>query len=170
MGITHEVIEDADTFEGNSLKKAREVMNICQMLTLADDSGIMVEALGGLPGVYSSRFASNCVKNGLPNDDDNNQKLLKLMENQPNRKAKFVCALSAVHPNGKEITVIGECHGEIAYKKSGSGGFGYDCLFYLPEYKKTMADISDEEKNKISHRAKAMREMVDILNKKDVFI
>lgn len=170
IGITHEVIEDADSFEGNALKKASEIMNLCHHVTLADDSGIMVEVLGGRPGIYSARFALDDVKDGEQIDEANNDKMLSLMAREDSRKAKYVCALAIVHPSGETAVITEECHGEIAFEKSGSGGFGYDCLFYLPEYGCTMASISAEEKNRISHRAKAMRKMVAFLNNEKTLV
>lgn len=151
MGIDIEVDEDADTFSGNAQKKAIEIMKVCNEITLADDSGLVVDALNGAPGVYSARYA------GEHGDDlQNNLLLLKNMENETNRKAKFVCAMALAFPDGKVICVEGEFHGLIDYEMKGTGGFGYDVLFYLPEYGMTSAEISAEEKNKISHRSKAL--------------
>lgn len=152
LGIDVEVEENANSFTGNATKKAVEIMKICNEVTLADDSGLVVEALNGAPGVYSARYA------GEHGDDlQNNLLLLKNMENIENRKAKFVCAMSLAFPDGKTINVEGEFHGLIDYEMKGTGGFGYDVLFYLPEYGMTSAEISAEEKNKISHRSKALR-------------
>ena len=151
-GIDIEVDENADTFSGNATKKAVEIMKACNEITLADDSGLVVEALGGAPGIYSARYS------GEHGDDlQNNLLLLKNMENETNRKAKFVCAMTLAFPDGKIINVEGEFHGLIDYEMKGSGGFGYDVLFYLPEYGMTSAEISSEEKNKISHRSKALQ-------------
>jgi len=151
-GIDIEVDENADTFSGNATKKAVEIMKACNEITLADDSGLVVEALGGAPGIYSARYA------GEHGDDlQNNLLLLKNMENETNRKAKFVCAMTLAFPDGKIINVEGEFHGLIDYEMKGTGGFGYDVLFYLPEYGMTSAEISSEEKNKISHRSKALQ-------------
>ena len=152
IGINVEVNEDADTFTGNATKKAVEIMNVCNEITLADDSGLVVDALDGAPGVFSARYA------GEHGDDlQNNLLLLKNMENIKDRKAKFVCAIALAFPDGRIISVEGEFHGRIDYEMKGTGGFGYDCLFYLPEYNMTSAEISAEEKNKISHRAKALQ-------------
>lgn len=152
IGIDVEVDEDADTFTGNATKKAIEIMKVCNQITLADDSGLVVDALDGAPGVYSARYA------GEHGDDlENNLLLLKNMENEKNRSAKFVCAMALAFPDGKIINVEGEFHGQIDYKMKGTGGFGYDCLFYLPEYDMTSAEISAELKNEISHRAKALQ-------------
>ncbi|MEE1043742.1 MAG: non-canonical purine NTP pyrophosphatase, partial [Clostridia bacterium] len=115
--------------------------------------------LGGAPGVYSARYA------GEHGDDlENNLLLLKNMENEKNRAAKFVCAMALAFPDGRIINVEGEFHGQIDYEMKGTGGFGYDCLFYLPEYDMTSAQISAEEKNKISHRAKALQLIKEKLN------
>lgn len=151
IGLDVEVDEDADTFTGNAIKKAVEIMKVCNEITLADDSGLVVDALGGAPGVYSARYA------GEHGDDlQNNLLLLKNMENEKNRSAKFVCAMALAFPDGRIIDVEGEFHGQIDYEMKGTGGFGYDVLFYLPEYNMTSAEISAEEKNKISHRANAL--------------
>lgn len=158
-GIDIEVEENADTFAGNATKKAVEIMKLCNEVTLADDSGLVVEALGGAPGVYSARYA------GEHGDDlQNNLLLLKNMENQKNRNAKFVCAMALAFPDGRIINVEGEFHGQIDYEMKGTGGFGYDVLFYLPEYRMTSAEISAEEKNKISHRSKALQLIKEKLN------
>ncbi len=151
MGIDIDVVEDADTFLGNATKKAVEIMKACGEITLADDSGLCVDALNGAPGVYSARYAGD-------NQDDlaNNLLLLKNMEGVKNRNAHFTCAMVIAFPDGKIISHCGEFHGEIDHEMKGTGGFGYDVLFYLPEYKMTSAEISAEEKNKISHRAKAL--------------
>ena len=152
IGLDVEVDEDADTFTGNAIKKAVEIMKVCNEITLADDSGLVVDALGGAPGVYSARYE------GEHGDDlQNNLLLLKNMENEKNRSAKFVCAMALSFPDGRIIDVEGEFHGQIDYEMKGTGGFGYDVLFYLPEYNMTSAEISAEEKNKISHRAKALQ-------------
>ena len=152
IGIDIEVDEDADTFSGNAEKKAIEIMKVCNEITLADDSGLVVDALNGAPGVYSARYA------GEHGDDlQNNLLLLKNMQNETNRKAKFVCAMVLAFPDGRTISVEGEFHGQIDYEMKGTGGFGYDVLFYLPEYGMTSAEISAEEKNKISHRSKALQ-------------
>lgn len=159
IGIDVEVDEDADTFTGNATKKAVEIMKACNEITLADDSGLVVDALGGAPGVYSARYA------GEHGDDlENNLLLLKNMENEKNRAAKFVCAMALAFPDGRIINVEGEFHGQIDYEMKGTGGFGYDCLFYLPEYDMASAQISAEEKNKISHRAKALQLIKEKLN------
>ena len=157
-GVYIDIEENADTFEGNALLKAAQVMQRCGEITVADDSGICVDALGGAPGVFSARYAGDNAT-----DLENNLTLLKVMENEANRSAKFVCAIAVARPSGETKILKGEFSGEIAYDMKGSGGFGYDCLFYLPEYKKTSAEIPAELKNKISHRAKALRKLKEYL-------
>lgn len=155
-----EIEEDGDTFEANSLKKAEEIMKLCGKITLADDSGLMVDYLGGAPGVYSARFAG---EDG--NDGKNNEKLLKLLEGVPanKRTAKFVSVITMVYPDGTALTARGECHGRIITEHAGDGGFGYDPLFVPDGYEKTFAQLSAEEKNAISHRAAALAELEKLL-------
>ncbi|PRX28915.1 XTP/dITP diphosphohydrolase [Orenia metallireducens] len=157
-----EVIEDQDTFIGNSLKKAREIAEYIGMATIADDSGLVVQALNGQPGVYSARFAGENAT-----DQENNQKLLELLKDIPlaEREAYFICAMAFVSTEGKEYTVTGKCHGHITFKAQGEEGFGYDPLFIPKGYKKSFAQLGSEVKNKISHRAKALDKMKDYLIK-----
>ena len=152
-GITADVVEDADTFEGNARKKATEIFRLTGKPCLADDSGLAVDALFGAPGVYSARYA------GTGKDGDNNQKLLAEMKGKENRTARFVCVMVLVYGEGKEIVARGVCEGEIAQAPSGENGFGYDPLFYLPQFRKTMAELSDAEKNAVSHRGNALRNL-----------
>ena len=153
-GIEHETVEDGTTFLENALKKAREMTEISGCAALADDSGICVDALGGAPGIYSARFS------GVHGDDAaNNRLLLEKMEGVSDRKAHYTCAIALSYPDGREVTAEGYFHGEIGYEEKGQYGFGYDPLFYLPEYGCTSAQILPEEKNKISHRAVALREL-----------
>ena len=151
--IDLEVTEDGDTFEENSHKKALEVMKAAGLTAIADDSGLEVDALDGKPGVFSARFSGKKAT-----DRSNNQKLLELMKDVPKSKrtARFVCTATVVFPNFEYFTVRGECEGEILFEPRGSGGFGYDPLFYLPDYKKTFAQLDAGTKNSISHRAKAL--------------
>lgn len=151
-----EVEEDGDTFEENSEKKAREIMELCGEITIADDSGLMVDALGGAPGVISARFAG---EDG--NDLKNNEKLLSLLSNvaPENRTARFVSVITLIDPDGKKIVARGECEGHIIYKPKGSNGFGYDPLFIPIGYDQTFAELSGEEKNQISHRAIALQSL-----------
>lgn len=159
IGIDIDVNEDADTFEGNAIKKAVDIMKACGEITIADDSGLVVEALGGEPGVYSARYSG---QHG--NDIENNLLVLKKMEGIKNRNAKFVCAMAAAFPDGRQCCVKGEFYGEIGFEMKGDGGFGYDSIFYLPEYGQTSAEISADEKNKISHRASALQKLKVKLN------
>lgn len=153
-----EVVEDGETFMENALKKARAIAEYSGKTALADDSGLAVDALGGRPGVYSARYAGEKATDG-----ENIDKLLGKLGGVANRKARFICFLALVTPGGKETVVSGECEGVILTERRGSGGFGYDPVFYLPEYGKTMAEISPDLKNKISHRARAAETLVRIL-------
>jgi XTP/dITP diphosphohydrolase len=155
-----EIVEDGTTFKENALKKASMVAQYTGFLTIADDSGLEVDYLGGAPGIYSARFA------GEPKSDRrNNQKLLKLMQGVPmdKRTARFRCVIAIVTISGENYITEGVCEGIIAKEPHGEGGFGFDPLFYLPEYKKTMAELDAREKNRISHRAKAFQGAVSIL-------
>jgi len=149
-----EVDEDGDTFEANSEKKAAVIMKACGKVTVADDSGIEVDALDGAPGVYSARFAG---KNA--SDEDNNRKLLKLLEHVPEEKrtARFVSVITLIYPGGEKIVARGECPGRILYEPKGEGGFGYDPLFVPNGFDKTYAELTADEKNGISHRAIALQ-------------
>ena len=151
IGFFDEIVEDADTFEGNSLIKARAGASV-GYTCIGDDSGLMVDALDGEPGIYSARYA------GCGHDDSaNNRKLLARMKDVPidKRTAKFVCCISCAFPNGDSFTVRGECNGRILFKEQGKGGFGYDPLFYVDKYAKTFAELSSDEKNSVSHRGRA---------------
>lgn len=159
-----EIEEDGQTFEENSFKKASEIMKLCGRITLADDSGLMVDYLDGAPGVYSARFAG---EDG--SDIKNNEKLLRLMEGVPDaeRTAKFVSVITMVYPDGTVITARGECPGRILTAPAGDGGFGYDPLFVPDGYEKTFAQLSSEEKNSISHRAVALVELERLLSERE---
>ena len=148
------VVEDGKTFEENAYKKAHLTAKVIGFPAIADDSGLLVEALGGEPGVHSARYAGEGAS-----DEENNQKLLKAMEGIDNRKAKFLCVIAIAVPSGPALTYEGRCEGEIALEPRGENGFGYDSIFYYPPLKKTFAQISAEQKNKISHRGRAMREL-----------
>ena len=150
-----EVVEDGDAFAANAKKKARAFAAANKLPTLADDSGLMVEALGGAPGVYSSRYAGETAS-----DTDNNNKLLKEMSGVENRKARFVCALHLIIPSENEIiTTEGQVDGLILEEPDGVAGFGYDPLFYCPELGKCFARATAEEKASVSHRGRALRDM-----------
>lgn len=151
-----DVEEDGETFEANSEKKAMEIMKLCGEITVADDSGLMVDALDGAPGVISARFAG---EHG--NDLKNNEKLLSLLADVPTEKrtARFVSVITMAYPDGKKIVARGECEGHIIYQPKGTGGFGYDPLFVPEGFDKTFAELSGAEKNKISHRAMALQNL-----------
>ncbi len=151
-------VENGKTFEENSYIKAKEAARVSKMMSLADDSGLCVEALNGAPGLYSARYADT------PQARIN--KLLKELEPHKNRNAKFVCAMTLVDENGEIIfQTTGECQGKIAYKQAGTGGFGYDPVFLVENTPKTMAEMSEEEKNEISHRGRALRKVIEFLTK-----
>ena len=149
-----EVVEDRDTFEGNSMKKAEEIMEVSGIPALADDSGLMVDALDGRPGVYSARYSGENAT-----DKSNNEKLKEELKDETNRKAKFVSVISLAYPDGKRISVRGELKGVIGYEEKGDSGFGYDPLFIVDQYNKTLAELGSEIKNKISHRANALEKL-----------
>jgi XTP/dITP diphosphohydrolase len=150
-----EIEEDGADFEENSLKKARAVMECCGLAAIADDSGLAADALGGAPGVLSARFAG---VSGDGADAANNRKLLALLADVPDaeRTGRFVSVVTAVFPDGRVIAARGECEGRIGREERGNGGFGYDPLFTPLGHEKTFAELSAEEKNEISHRAKAL--------------
>lgn len=149
-------IENADTFDGNALIKAQEANKTTGMITLADDSGLCVDALNGRPGLYSARYA--------PTQDEKIEKLLGEMKDTVNRKAKFVCAMTLLDENGEILLQTrGECHGEIALKRAGTNGFGFDPIFIPSGENRTLAEMSEEEKNKISHRSNALQKVINYL-------
>ena len=148
------VEEDGDTFEENAYKKAHFTAKALGFPALADDSGLVVPALGGEPGVRSARYGGDEA-----NDLENNLKLLKAMAGVTNRMALFQCVIAIAVPRGPALIYEGKCEGEIADKMEGDQGFGYDPLFYYPSLKKTFAQMSLEEKNQVSHRGKAMAEL-----------
>ena len=153
------IVEDGKTYQENALKKARKISEYTGKICLADDSGLEIDYLKGEPGIYSSRWGNS--------DKERVNKVLKLLENVPKNKrnAKFVCVAVLVFPNGKIYMVKEECKGSITFKPKGEHGFGYDPIFLVPEYEKTFAELGDKIKNRISHRGKAMRRMMDRINK-----
>ena len=156
-----EVIEDGDTLEENALKKARDRAKKTNLLTLADDTGLEVEYLNGKPGIHSARFAHEEATY-----KENNDKLLEVLKGVPyeKRRAQFRTVVAVVDPErNKEYTVSGYCKGYILDERRGDRGFGYDPLFYVPEYDKTFAEMSVSLKNKISHRADALEKMKKVL-------
>ena len=153
-----EVEEDGTTFEENSKKKALEIAKFTNMITIADDSGLCVDALDGAPGVYSARYAG---EHG--NDLDNNKKLVRELQGIENRKARFVCVITLAKPTGETYSFRGEVEGDIIDVPQGTEGFGYDPHFFMKEYGKTLAEIP-EIKNKISHRARALEKLKESLD------
>ena len=154
--ISHEVVEDGNTFMENAYKKAKEISDMCGAAALADDSGICVDALDGAPGIYSARFSGGT-------DEDNNALLLKKLAGEANRGAHYTCAMALVFPDGREVFSEGYMYGNITETPSGTGGFGYDPLFVPVGEVRTVAEMSAEEKNKISHRANALNLLVEKL-------
>ena len=148
------VIEDGDTFDANAYKKAHHYAKVLGIPAIADDSGLAVEALSGAPGVRSARYAGDNAT-----DQDNCHKLLAEMKGESNRKAAFVCVLSIAVPSGPALTYEASCEGTLLDAPRGSNGFGYDPLFYYEPLDKTFAEISMEEKNKVSHRGKVLTEL-----------
>lgn len=159
-GLDLDVEETGSTFQENALLKAQAVANAAGQAALADDSGLEVFALGGEPGVYSARY---CGWHG--DDEANNRKLLERMASVPDgrRAARYVCAVALVRPGLKTLTAWGECPGVILREPRGHGGFGYDPLFYLPELHCTMAELTPEQKNAISHRHHALQALLRLL-------
>ncbi len=158
LASVSDVIEDGATYSENALKKARHISRLTNKICLSDDSGLEVEALGGKPGIFSSRFAGD-----KSSDQENIAKLLSKLVNKRNRRSRFVCSLAMVFPDGREVIAEGRCEGLILHKPRGIGGFGYDPVFFLLDLNKTMAELSPDEKNRISHRARAVRELKKLL-------
>jgi XTP/dITP diphosphohydrolase len=149
LGVTDSPEEDGETFEENALIKARACAAACGLPTIADDSGLTVDALGGAPGIHSARF-------DVPGQ--RTYRVLREMEDVPDgqRGASYYCAIACVIPGECEFVVAGQCFGEIIREKVGENGFGYDPIFYCPEFQKTYGELSDAEKDKISHRGRAI--------------
>ena len=154
FGPIPEVVEDGATFDDNAYKKAWHTAKILGLPAIADDSGLEVEALGGAPGVYSARYAGQGAS-----DADNIAKLLGEMTGKTNRKAAFACVISIAVPSGAALTYEGRCEGEITETVRGKGGFGYDPVFFYPPLAKTFAEIPLQEKNRVSHRGRALAEV-----------
>ena len=168
-GVEGDIEENGSTFAENSMIKARGVYKLIQdadeeaakeTIVLADDSGLEVDYLNKEPGIYSARYMGRDTSY-----TEKNNNIIERLNGVPDdkRTARFVCAISAVLPGGKELSTVGNMEGIIGYKIAGTGGFGYDPIFFLPEYGKTSAEISADEKNAISHRGKALREMAKLL-------
>lgn len=162
-GIDVDIVEDGTTFEENAMIKAEAIAKLTDAIVLADDSGLEIDYLNKEPGIYSARYAgtdtSYEIKNNL---------LLQRLEGVPDEKrtARFVCAIAAVFPDGSKETVRGTIEGRIGYEIAGEHGFGYDSIFYLPEYGCTTAELEPEKKNELSHRGKALRLMREIIEQK----
>lgn len=164
-GVDPEIIEDGTTFEENALIKAREVAKLLPNdIVLADDSGLEVDALNKEPGIYSARYAGENTSYEIKN-----QLILDRVKDVPEEKrtARFACAVAAVFPDGTEKVVRENMEGRIAYESAGANGFGYDPIFYLPEYGCTSAELSPEDKNAISHRGKALRAIRVVIEAKE---
>lgn len=155
-----DIEETGKTFTENALLKAQGIAKLYQKIVIADDSGLVIDALNGRPGVYSARYAGE-----EKNDKANIQKVLSEMKDIPHdkRTAHFHCTLALVQPGTAPITVDGICEGLILTEKRGNNGFGYDPIFYVPQLDKTMAEMTPEEKNKISHRGNAIRALYEII-------
>lgn len=149
------IVEDGDTFEANAYKKASLTARYLGYPALADDSGLVVAALDGAPGVLSARYAGDDAT-----DEQRCTKLLKELGEAENRKAHFQCVLSLAVPTGPALTYEAKCEGVITHQPSGSGGFGYDPVFYYPEFGKTFAELTMAEKSSVSHRGKALGELI----------
>jgi len=160
FGPIPQVEEDGTTFEENAYKKASFTARVLGFPAIADDSGLTVDALGGAPGIYSARYAGEHA-----GDEQTCAKLLKEMEGISNRKAAFECVISIAVPTGPALTYEARCEGLIAQQPAGSNGFGYDPVFYYPPLGKTFAELTREEKNTVSHRGKALKELRDEFDK-----
>ncbi len=154
FGPTPEAIEDGKTFDENAYKKAIHTAKVLGLPAIADDSGLVVDALNGEPGVYSARYAGENAT-----DEENCNKLLNALQGVENRRAHFQCVLSIAVPSGPALTYEGKCDGIIIDDKRGNNGFGYDPIFYFEEFGKTFAELSMEEKNRVSHRGKALADV-----------
>ena len=157
-GISHETVEDGKTFIDNALKKAREISEISGECALADDSGITAHALGDEPGIYSARYASKNDENA--SDTENNALLLKNLSDKEDKSAHYTAAIALVYPDGREVTAEGYMYGKIIDTPRGDRGFGYDPIFVKDGETRTVAEMSDEEKNAVSHRANALKALL----------
>ena len=161
-GINVEVEETGTTFEENALLKAREICKLSGKPTISDDSGLEIDALDGAPGIYSSRFMGEDTSYDIKNNA-----LIEKLENVavPDRTARFRCCMALVLPDGREFVTEGAMEGIIAREPKGINGFGYDPILFIPEYNRTSAELSSEEKNNISHRGEALRKMIEVIKK-----
>ncbi len=164
-GIQAEIEEDGKSFEENALIKARAVCRLAGEMVLADDSGLEIDYLNGEPGIYSARYMGEDTSYRIKN-----QNLMDRLSGVPDEKrtARFVCAIAAAFPDGREYVVRGTIEGRIGYEERGENGFGYDPIFYLPDRDVSTAELSREEKNSISHRGNALKKMKELLEKEDL--
>lgn len=156
-----DIVEDGSTFEENAIKKAVTIMEASGLPSIADDSGLCVDALGGAPGIYTARFAGEGAT-----DDQNIQKLVGSLEDvqKNDRSARFVCVIAVAMPNKAPLTFRGECEGYILEEKQGENGFGYDPIFFVPEFGCSMAELEPSVKNSISHRCNALKKLKENFN------
>lgn len=164
IGINPDIVEDADSFRGNALIKAQAVHALCKEYVIADDSGLCIDALDGAPGIYSSRF---CGEDSTY--EEKFKKIFEMLKDVPEEKrtAHFTCAIAVVRPNGSYFTVEETFEGVLHEEPKGENGFGYDPIFYVPEYGMTSAEMSPEMKHSMSHRGKALRAMVKKLTESE---
>ena len=162
-GVQADIVEDGTTFEENAKIKAVAVQKLTGALVLADDSGLEIDYLNKEPGIYSARYMGEDTPYSVKNAN-----LISRLAGVPDeqRTARFVCAIAAAFPDGEVLTTRGTIEGIIGYEERGENGFGYDPIFYLPEYKKSTAELSPEEKNALSHRGRALRQMEEELRKR----
>ena len=162
-GIQADIIEDGKTFKENAVVKAKAIAQLSEEIVLADDSGLVIDYLNGEPGIYSARYMGEDTSYRIKNGN-----LIQRLEGVPDeeRTARFVCAIAAAFPDGTVLTTEGTVEGRIGYEEKGENGFGYDPIFYLPEYGCTTAQLTEEKKNEISHRGKALRKMVEKLRER----
>ncbi len=160
-----EIVEDGTTFEENAIIKARTISDLTGQMVLADDSGLEVDYLHGEPGIYSARYLGEDTSYRIKNNH-----IISLLEGVPDeqRTARFVCAIACAFPDGRTITVRGVIEGRIGYEEKGENGFGYDPIFYVPEFGCTTAELTAEQKNKVSHRGKALTKMYQELQKEGI--
>lgn len=161
-GISLDINENGKSYEENALIKARAVAAYTEDIVMADDSGLEVDALGREPGIYSARYLGEDTSYSIKNAD-----IIKRLEGvaDEDRTARFVCAIAAVLPDGRELTTRAAIEGRIGYEEKGENGFGYDPIFYVPMFGKTTAELTEEEKNQVSHRGKALELMKEELRK-----
>lgn len=159
-GIEADILEDGTTFEENAIIKAKAIAKLCSAVVLADDSGLEIDYLNKEPGIYSARYMGEDTSYHIKNTN-----LIERLDGVPmeKRTARFVCSIAAVLPDGKVLTSRGTIEGYIGYEEKGENGFGYDPIFYVPEFDCTTAQLSPEQKNQVSHRGKALKEMKTLL-------